>query len=272
MRLSTRTDRARRSGESIDTRTDLTRRSGESIATRTDLTRRSGESRNPGWSLRLRRPSAPAPWLLPVAAALFLAGCRFEVPVTPLGKAAVADDAAGIRKLLAEGQDPNALDSFGWAPLIWAARTGRLEAIRALLDGHANPDLQDQYINGWTAMMHAVHRGQEKTVRALLAAGADPNTRARHHGTTALMLASCEHNEAIVRMLLDAGADPGAKTEDGTTALFDAVASGEAANATLLLERDPQLRLPPGLVTRGVLFLARLRGQENLARRVAPIE
>src|SRR5262249_53125379 len=129
--------------------------------------------------------------LLPLA---LLAACSYPEPSTPLARAAVADDAAAIRTLVAAGQPVNAKDASGWTALIWAARLGRTEATRTLLQAGANPDLADSYINGWTPLMHAAHKRQIKTIEALLQAGADPNARAKH-GATALMLAACEPDQ-----------------------------------------------------------------------------
>jgi ankyrin repeat protein len=49
-----------------------------------------------------------------------------------------------IEYLLSVGTDPNALDSAGVAPLHRAVRTRSLPAVRALLDGGANPRLPNR--------------------------------------------------------------------------------------------------------------------------------
>ena len=198
-----------------------------------------------------------------------LGGCRYPSPSTPLDQAAVEGDGTTVRALLHRGDDPNAYDADGWTALHWAARAGKLETTRLLLEGGAQPDVRDRYVNGWTPLMHAAHKHQAATVQALLQAGADPNAR-NPIGITALMLACSEDDEDVVRVLLNAGADPRLARQDGGTALFDAVSAGEPENARLLLARDPGLRLPPGMMSQGALLLTRLRGESELARRVAP--
>ena len=63
------------------------------------------------------------------------------------------------------------------APLVGAARNGRVDAMRALLAAGAEVDRRYAAGNQWTPLVHAIHKSQEAAVRALLEAGADPNAR-----------------------------------------------------------------------------------------------
>lgn len=53
---------------------------------------------------------------------------------TSLHKAADAGDLALCRQLLEEGADANALDQYGWSPLVRAVQGGHLEVAKLLLD------------------------------------------------------------------------------------------------------------------------------------------
>ncbi len=88
---------------------------------------------------------------------------------TPLMMAALKGRLAEVRQLVARGADVN---KTGWTPLHYAATGGHAEVIRFLLDQHAYIDAESP--NGTTPLMMAAHYGSEDAVRALLEGGADP--------------------------------------------------------------------------------------------------
>jgi ankyrin repeat protein len=204
-----------------------------------------------------------------ILGALALAACRPGPPETPLEQAAARDDAAAIRRLVAEGADPNALDSQGGTALMLACREGHAIAAEALLAAGARADLVDHRTTGWTALMHAVHKREHETARVLLDHGAAVDARTRG-GVTALIMAAAYGDTEMVRVLLDHGADPRARTTVGVTALSNAAGTGglfditdgpglgvcHPATARLLLARAPDLRLEGGPRTRLHLFVS----------------
>src|SRR5690349_12249483 len=96
-----------------------------------------------------------------------------------------------------------------------------------LVHSGADPDVPDE--SGVTALDVAVGTGDLRFVDQLLSAGADPNA----------VLASAAWNEhaseAVVRRLLDAGAEPDRPDACGSTALYLAAVSGNAAIVRVLL-------------------------------------
>jgi uncharacterized protein len=110
-----------------------------------------------------------------------------------LGRAAVhyaagSGDVDGLRALLAEGADPGAADAEGWTPLHFAAQAQAPAAVEVLLAAGAEVDVMDRHGN--TPLWRAVFcsRGEGGTIRLLLAAGADPN-RDNVHGLSPRTLA-----------------------------------------------------------------------------------
>jgi ankyrin repeat protein len=95
--------------------------------------------------------------------------------------------------------------------LTYAARSGRVEAIRALVDAGARLDA-DPYRG--TALTWAAACGRVEAVRALVDLGADVDARGTFggpdhgEGVTALHLAAQSGRTAAVEALLDLGADP----------------------------------------------------------------
>jgi uncharacterized protein len=99
--------------------------------------------------------------------------------------------------------------------LVWAARTGDVDAIRTLaasgLDLNASPATPLRFVlpdfdhARWTALQHAVAKNQVEAARVLLEWGADPD--AREDGATPLFIAADRKNATLLRLLFDAGAD-----------------------------------------------------------------
>ena len=151
-------------------------------------------------------------------AARLLRDGRLVVALSLLGVLAASDSAAARAD----------------APLVEAARAGDAAAVRALLDGGADPNAPA--VDGATALHWAVHRDDTETVDLLLAARADAKA-ANRYGVTPLTLACTNGNARIVTRLLDAGADPNAALPGGETALMTAARTGSTAAVGLLLAR-----------------------------------
>jgi ankyrin repeat protein len=164
-----------------------------------------------------------------------------------------------------------------WTPLMYAARDGAIDAVRALAENGA--DLNQVDPDGTTALTLAIINGHFDTAVALLDKGANPNVPDRS-GMTALYAAVDMHTiqtvwgrpmplledatdpVGMVRALLAHGADPNvplkrpiigrhtrntgdSSLSDGATALARAAKSGDATLMKLLLEggANPHLTL-----------------------------
>ena len=84
---------------------------------------------------------------------------------TPLHRAARKGKPEDIKALLDRGADIDAKDNFGKRPLHIAASSGKPEAIKVLLDRGADICAKDR--NGWTASNHASERGNKAVIRLL---------------------------------------------------------------------------------------------------------
>lgn len=120
-----------------------------------------------------------------------------------LGLAVAAGDKPLVRKLLAQGADPNAKDRWGMIPIETAARNGDAEVLQWFIDKKA--DVNAKGMMGITPLISAVSSGSEEKVRILLKAGADPNAKA-DTGMTALKRARASGQESIASLLQNAGA------------------------------------------------------------------
>jgi ankyrin repeat protein len=110
--------------------------------------------------------------------------------------------------------------------LVWAAKSGRVEALPLLVELGAHVDA-DPYRG--TALAWAAVNGRVESVRELVRLGADPNRRGTFGGldhgrdVTALHLAAQAGRRGAVEALLELGADP--TLRDG---IYDGPASGWA--------------------------------------------
>eukprot|EP00937_MAST-01D_sp_MAST-1D-sp2_P003946 g3946.t1 len=119
----------------------------------------------------------------------------------PIHDAVEEGDAAAVRRLCGEaGADVNAGDPArnGTTPLLLAARTGRLEVVRLLLELGAQPDRSGAW--GFTPLMYACIFSHTEVVAALLEAGADAEL-VDQHGKQALDHARLEGHHAAVALL-----------------------------------------------------------------------
>ena len=180
---------------------------------------------------------------------LFLAGA---------GMAATNGSAKMIASLLQAG---SSLDSAnpGEDALMAAARTGKVDAIKELLDHGVDVNAKES-LRGQTALMGAVLENHLDAAKYLLERGADINSYTRaiptaKGGMTALLYAAREGYQEMAELLLDRGADIKASSANRTSPLLIAILNGHVTLAMKLLDRgaDPNAADAYG---RGPLFAA----------------
>lgn len=162
-------------------------------------------------------------------------------------------------------------------PLVYAARTGAVDAARVLLEAGADVNQVTRY--GWSPLLAATQNRNYRMGEFLIEHGADVNL-ANKGGWTPLYLATDNRNLEggdyptrepdmdglqYIRLLLDAGADPNARMiestetrtvftnqwldEEGATAFLRASQSGDLELMRLLLEHgaDPHINTALGV-------------------------
>lgn len=169
-----------------------------------------------------------------------------------------------LRKRLAEGADPNALDENGTIALYQAASFDNEQAVKILLDAKADPNAGGR--GNKSPLYQAYSYRNDSIAKLLLDAGADANIH-DHGGKTLLYLAAQGERFALVKLLIDAGADVNAANNgwDKETPLMAAAAKGNTAIAQLLLNAgaDPNAQDRNG---DSPLFFAVGSGHPDMAR------
>merc|ERR1711935_1062903 len=99
-------------------------------------------------------------------------------------------------------------------PLYIAAQDGHVDAVRALLEQNADPNLARTDI-GATPLYIAAINGHVDAVRALLEQNADPNIARTDNGATPLYMAAAFGHVDAVRALLEQNANPNQATKKG---------------------------------------------------------
>jgi hypothetical protein len=156
---------------------------------------------------------ATAEGLIADAKALSAVRARVEGFDPPLVRAVLAGDTEKVRGLLAGGADLEAATIGYVTPVIAAAALGRADLLRLLLKAgaKAQPD------QGWP-LFEAAGRGHLDAVKALVEGGADPRQLGAWGGT-AIHEAATHGHAAVVAYLLEKGCDPKVVNKDGATAL-----------------------------------------------------
>jgi hypothetical protein len=128
-----------------------------------------------------------------------------------LVRVAMDGDLEGIDELLRAGANVNCITGKGSGgnPLISAARDGRLDAVRLLLDRGADPNLLVPPFDE-CALMHAAAEGHVDIVSLLLDRGASIDQTAKY-GDNALHRASANGHLEVVKLLVARGADINAR-------------------------------------------------------------
>jgi len=177
----------------------------------------------------------------------------------PMALACTNGSAAMVELLLKAGEDANVIVSpDGDTALMMAARTGKVDAVRVLLDHGAlvngtNP-------RGQSPLMWAVSEKNAAAAKVLIERGANVNAKTNPlppprkldlifsaptpaGGMAALMFAARQNDLASVKTLLEGGADVNLQSADGSTALLVAIINEHNELATYLLEHgaDPNL-------------------------------
>lgn len=191
-------------------------------------------------------------------------------------------------------------------PMIYAARTGSIEAVQALIDAGADINQTSRY--GWSPLLAATQNRNYVMGKFLIDHGADVNL-ANKGGWTPLYLATDNRNLeggdyptrapdmdhlAFIRLLLEQGADPNARmlestetrtvftnqwlNEEGATAFLRASQSGDLPLMKMLVEfgADPfintDLGVTPLSVAAGIGWVEGVTSEWSTAQTVEAVK
>jgi ankyrin repeat protein len=218
--------------------------------------------------------------LLGLGAALLAAGACDQGPETPLKEAAARNDVTALHQLLDDGHQADE-GGDSWTALIWASRSGSIEAINLLLDSGADVNLPGPTGDDWdaTPLQHAILQRQIAVARLLLDRGADPNRGPGLGSLAPLFLAAGDADPAILKLLLAHGADPAVEDENGATPLTRAVSAGtlhgpdrpmfggcRVETVRALIAHDPRLRLKRNSAWNDAIWWARFQRCEDVLK------
>jgi len=163
------------------------------------------------------------------AALLFFSFTSPDLPT-----AALRDDLASAKQLIASGANVKATDRYGVTPLSIAATNGNAEMIALLLKAGADPNTT--LPGGETVLMTAARTGRLDAVRLLAEAGANVNHKEPRRNQTALYWAAAEGHADVVRYLIQQKADFRLRLGSGYTPFLIAAREGKRQVLQVLLE------------------------------------
>ncbi|XP_058105492.1 uncharacterized protein LOC131248974 isoform X2 [Magnolia sinica] len=152
-----------------------------------------------------------------------------ELGTTPLHHAAGIGNTELLSFLISKGVDVDSQSDVG-TPLIWAAGHAQQDAVKILLEHHANANAETD--DNITPLLSAVAAGSLPCLELLVQAGANANVTAG--GATPLHIAADSGNTEIINCLLKAGADPNACDEDGVKPVQVAATRGHRRAVEIL--------------------------------------
>ena len=159
-------------------------------------------------------------------------------------RAVRADNASGVKSLIARGFDPNTRDPNGQTALLMALREPSPKVIAVLIES-PKTNVEQRNAKDESPLMIAAIKGDQELVTKLIARDADINKP----GWTPLHYAATSGNVAIMKQLLDHDAFINSQSPNGTTPLMMAAMYGSAAAVRLLLDEgaDPLMKNEQGM-------------------------
>jgi ankyrin repeat protein len=205
-----------------------------------------------------------------VLTAAAIAQPAFAAPADSMIKAVKFDDVSAVKKLLAQGVDPNLVDNTG-APLLVIAAREKSDKVGKLLADNPNIDLEKLDSAGENAMMLAALNDDLNFVNMLIAKDAEVNKK----GWTPLHYAATNGHDDVVKVLLDHSAYIDAGSPNGTTPLMMAARGGHLSTVKLLLDEGADLRVKNQIGLTAVDFAKQYHEKdvaEGLAARLASMQ
>ncbi|KAM7469129.1 hypothetical protein LguiA_007312 [Lonicera macranthoides] len=160
----------------------------------------------------------------------------------------LAGDIELMRFLLSRDVEVNSQSDSG-SPLIWAAGHAQPDAVKVLLENHADPNAETD--DDITPLLSAVAAGSLTCLQLLIQAGANVNVSAG--GATPLHIAADQGDLEIINCLLKARADANATDEDGTKPIQVAAARGNREAVEILFPLTSQIQNVPEWTIDGIL-------------------
>lgn len=171
-----------------------------------------------------------------------------DLGATALHHSAGIGDIELLRSLLSKGVDVDSQSDAG-TPLIWAAGHGQQDAVKVLLEHHANPNAETD--DNITPLLSSVAAGSLACLELLIQAGANINISAG--GATPLHIAADNGSLEIINCLLKAGADPNVTDEDGLKPIQVAAARGNRGAVETLFPLTSKVQSIPNWTVDGIL-------------------
>jgi ankyrin repeat protein len=128
---------------------------------------------------------------------------------TPLQWAVYEGNTAEVARLIQDGADVKAANSYGVTAMSLAAITGHPQIIKLLV--RAGADVESPNKEGQTALMAVARTGNVEAAKLLIQHGANVNARESWGHQTALMWAAAQRQPAMVKLLVSKGADVNAR-------------------------------------------------------------
>ncbi|XP_048136318.1 putative ankyrin repeat protein RF_0381 isoform X2 [Rhodamnia argentea] len=128
------------------------------------------------------------------------------------------------------------------SPLMFSAACGQQDAVKFLLEHHANPNAETA--DRLTPLFASVNNSSLECLKLLIQWGAQVKVTLPKGGTP-LHVAALRGNLDVINCLLEAGADPNVRDEDGMTPIQLAARSGNRAAVEIFFPKTSEIKTIP---------------------------
>ncbi|XP_033109861.1 ankyrin repeat domain-containing protein 50-like [Anneissia japonica] len=136
---------------------------------------------------------------------------------TPLMLAAQSDNLPAVKWFIGHGANIQSSDKFGVTSLHLATANGHSKIVEYLLTEGADADALDS--TGLTSLMFATYFDHKEIIRILLSSGSDTSIGSKA-GISVLHIAAFQNNKDVIALFVSKGLPLDVATEDGRTALM----------------------------------------------------
>ena len=168
-----------------------------------------------------------------------------------------------VRDSLTQGADPNAVDQYGWPPVVGAAFYGHVAVCQVLINADAN--LEARAPDGATPLCIAAQQGNAELAALLLAHRAAVDAPRPKYGDTPLCIAAQQGNAEVAALLLKHGAAVDAADNNGQTPLSMAAQLGHPELVALLVDNGADVHRVNSLGANAV-WLGAFSGNAGVVR------
>lgn len=186
---------------------------------------------------------------------------RGETSLIAAAKSPFENQKDTVEVLIDSGAIIDAVDNYGFTPLMYAAEFDHYDVVNLLLNNGASIDIQNE--DGYTALMRVSHTTHIDIAMLLMDSGADLELK-NNKGNTALMIAhNARAHKDLVGLFISNGANVNQQNIDGNTLLIDACIAHNRKDILFFIKNGGDLLIKNNEGNSGFDILNQIKGLDS---------